>query len=86
MFDRCGDIVGLDACGQCCPHLTEMIRVFPIGFLRAAPSWMAQQIDAHRAGKIAILGADFLAHSLANALFQVAVPTCAAGHRCGETR
>ena len=59
-----------------------MKRIFAIGFLRAAPARVTQQIDAHRARQVAVLRANFRAHRFADTLLQVPVPASPTCH-CG---
>jgi hypothetical protein len=52
----------------------EMMRVFAVGFLGAAPRRMAQQVDAHAAEIIASESTDFTSDGVADALFQARIP------------
>ncbi|CAB4797858.1 unannotated protein [freshwater metagenome] len=68
-------------------ELADMMRIFAVGLLRPTPRWVAQQVDAHRAGEVGSDGAQLAADGIANALFEVEVPCGTASHghweRCG---
>ena len=78
--------VALQAARDRCPHGAHMHRVFPVGFLGAAPTGKAQQIHAHRRHPVGTEAACFAANRLANLLLQGWIPTGTACHRhrkCG---
>ena len=61
-------------------HAAEMERVLAVGFLRAAPARMAQDVDGRREQDADALGARLGAHRVADALLERRVPGRAARH------
>ena len=84
VFDAGDDIVRLDSGCQSRAHFAEEKRVFSIGFLRASPRGVAQQIDADRAREVAAIGAGFLAHDFADPQFEIGIESRTARHRAGK--
>ena len=85
MFKAGHHVVKLYTFNQGSTHLTEMTRIFTIGFLGSTPSRMAKQVDAHPGKKICALGAGLFANHIANAAFKHPIETGPAGHRNRET-
>ena len=81
MLHSCRNIMRLDSGRQRCTHFAQMMRVFAIGFLGAAPCRVAQQVETYRARQIAPLRPCLGAHHLSDALFQVRIKRRAARHR-----
>ena len=67
-------------------ELADMMRIFAVSLLRPTPRWVAQQVDAHRAGEVGSDGAQLAADGIANALFEVEVPCGTASHGHWERR
>ena len=65
-------------CGD--SHLAKKVRILTESFLSATPARMAQKIQAQATVEVAVLRANFLAHGVADAAFQVEVPGSAARH------
>ena len=58
----------------------QMVRIFAIGFLGAAPCRMAQQVDADAAEVIAAQGAHFAPDDVADSLFELRIEGGAPRH------
>lgn len=62
----------------------EMEGIFSVGFLRASPSRVAQQVDADAAEIVAAEGAQFPPDHVADALLELRIKGGAARHRDGK--
>ena len=84
MFDRCDDVMRLNADRQSRAHFTQMERILAVGFLRAAPCGMAEQVETDRSRQRATLRAGLDTDDFADTRFKVWVKTCPARHRTRE--
>ena len=84
MLDRRNHIMRLNASAQRGTHGPQMVAIFAVGFLRAPPGGMAQQVHADCARQRAALSARFDRHGFADAPFEIDVEARAARHRAGK--
>ena len=85
MLGRGANIVRLDALRQRRPHRAQVMLVLAIGFLRAAPAGVAQQIDAHRARQVAALRPRLDPHRRADPRFKVNIEAGSTRHCARKT-
>ena len=76
--------VALDAPGQGCAHLTDVVRIFTVGLLGSAPGWMTEQVDTDPAIESGPHGPQFSADDVADPLLEVHVEGGSTSHRDGE--
>jgi hypothetical protein len=79
-----GHHVLLDSAHQGSPKLAQMNRIFAVGFLRAPPGRVSQQVDAYTAKEIPTHRAQFAPNHVANPFFQLRVKGGPAAHRDRE--
>jgi hypothetical protein len=84
VFGAGHDIVALHTFERGDGHLAKKVRILAESFLSAAPARVAEEIEAEATVEIGLLGANFLAHGVADAAFEVEVPGGAARHGHGE--
>ena len=79
-----GHHVALDAAGQRCPDLADVVRILAVGLLCPSPRRVAEHVHAHAAVEVGTDGSELAADGVADALLEVEVPRRAASHGDGE--